>query len=252
MSRLGFLCSYSLAVLLVFSGACKAKKYPLGPSKKGGALIADPPLTEAFVERFEVPAGGEGDGVDFPPPFDLARDWRQNEERTWSVKEGWLCAVHARNHGIWLKRTLPANARIEFDAVSSSSDGDLKVEAWGDGRSGATSVSYMDATSYLLILGGWKNSLHVLARINEHGEDRKEIVVRPSSSDLREQPVIPGKVYHFYIERTDGKTVRWQVNGVDLFAWTDPEPLVGDGHDHFGFNDWDAQVCFDNLRIEPL
>ena len=32
--------------------------------------------------------------------------------------------------------------------------------------SAASGVSYNDATSYLTIFGGWKNTLHVLARIN--------------------------------------------------------------------------------------
>ena len=29
-------------------------------------------------------------------------------------------------------------------------------------------------------------------------------------------------------------------------------PLAGVGHDHFGFNDWEAKVCFDNVRVTPL
>jgi len=28
--------------------------------------------------------------------------------------------------------------------------------------------------------------------------------------------------------------------------------LTGVGHDHFGFNDWDVKVCFDNVRVVPL
>ena len=33
---------------------------------------------------------------------------------------------------------------------------------------------------------------------------------------------------------------------------TDPKPLEGPGHDHFAFNNWQAELFFDNLRIEPL
>jgi hypothetical protein len=29
-------------------------------------------------------------------------------------------------------------------------------------------------------------------------------------------------------------------------------PLRGAGHDHFGFNNWQVKVCFDNLKIVPL
>jgi hypothetical protein len=32
----------------------------------------------------------------------------------------------------------------------------------------------------------------------------------------------------------------------------DPNPLEGRGHDHFAFNDWEANLSFDNLRITPL
>ena len=144
------------------------------------------------------------------------------------------------------------NARIEFDAVSDIADGDIKAEIWGDGRSAATGISYTNATSYLTIFGGWHNQFHVLARINEHGTDRKEIKVDKTSDDPTEKPVTAGQIYRFKIERTDGKTVKWAVNGVDMLAYADPSPLVGTGHDHFGFNDWEAKVCFDNVKVTPL
>ena len=65
-------------------------------------------------------------------------DWIATQPGIWHIESGRLCGEHARNHGIWLKRTLPVNARIEFDAISQSTDGDLKAEYWGDGRSFAT------------------------------------------------------------------------------------------------------------------
>jgi len=179
-------------------------------------------------------------------------DWISTGPGIWHVEAGRLCGEHAKNHGIWLKRVLPVNARIEFDALSQSQDGDLKAEFWGDGRSYATALSYTNATSYLTILGGWHNKFHVLARINEHGTDRKEITVDPNSDDPREKPVVPGQRYHFKVERTDGKTVRWWVDGNEMLSFSDSAPLAGAGHDHFGFNDWDVKVCFDNVRVVPL
>ncbi len=116
-------------------------------------------------------------------------EWVATMAGIWRIEGGRLCGEHAHNHGIWLRRTLPVNARIEFDAVSQSTDGDLKAEYWGDGRSFATALSYTNATSYLTIFGGWHNKSHVLARLNEHGSDRKEITVDPSSDDPREKPV---------------------------------------------------------------
>jgi hypothetical protein len=37
-----------------------------------------------------------------------------------------------------------------------------------------------------------------------------------------------------------------------LASLTDRAPLVGVGHDHFGFNNWAAPITFDNLRIRAL
>jgi len=182
----------------------------------------------------------------------LGPEWTATSAGVWRVENGRLCGQGARNHGVWLNRTLPVNARVEFDAVSYGPEGDLKAEVWGDGRSSATAISYTNATSYLAILGGWKNTAHVLARIDEHGSDRKEIRVDPASDDPRQKAVNVGQIYHFKVERTDGRKVRWFVDGVEYLSYDDPAPLAGQGHDHFGFNNWQVRVCFDNVRVTPL
>lgn len=200
-------------------------------------LPNDPPLTEVFEDSFERTT--------------LGTDWRALS-LGWRIVDGQLCGEKAHNRGLWLARRLPVNARIEFDAVSKVKDGDIKVEVWGDGVSGATGNSYTNATSYLAILGGWKNSLHVLARLDEHGADRRLLEVDPRSDDERQRPVTIGQIYHFKLERTDGRTISWEVNDVGMHEIADSVPLVGLGHDHVGFNNWEAQVCFDNLKITPL
>jgi hypothetical protein len=182
----------------------------------------------------------------------LGPNWRQSKTSAWKIENGRLCGKGARNHGVWLTKPIPVNARIEFDAIASSASGDLKAEVWGDGQSSATSVSYTNATSYLAILGGWENTVHVLARVNEHGGDRKEIKVDKDSDDSRQHPVSVGQAYRFKIERSDGKTVRVSVNGAEYFSWTDTDPLAGLGHDHFGFNNWEVKTCFDNVKVTPL
>jgi hypothetical protein len=214
------------------------------------------PFEDDFEHPVAPPAGGVPETGALLPP-DAAElvpgpDWVATAPGIWHVEGGRLCGEHARNHGIWLKRAIPPNARIEFDAVSQSTDGDLKAEYWGDGTSFATSLSYTNATSYLTIFGGWHNTFHVLARINEHAADRKEITVDKNSDDPREKPAMAGQLYHFKVERSDGKTVRWWVDGNEMLTYPDPAPLVGPGHDHFGFNDWDVKLCFDNVRIVPL
>jgi hypothetical protein len=194
-------------------------------------------LTEPFADDFDRAELGEN---------------YRTSSAAWRISDGRLCGTRAHNRPAWLARRIPTNARIEFDAVTASAEGDIKVEVWGDGESGATSASYRDATSYLVIFGGWKNSLHVLARRDEHAEDRAELSIETHSEDPRTVPVEPGRRYHFRIERRDGETVRWFVDDIEILSLTDPDPLAGPGHDHVGFNDWETPVCFDNLDIQPL
>jgi hypothetical protein len=190
------------------------------------------------------PQGDPGLGPDgFSDDFErheLGDAWN-NTGGSYEVRDGVLKVSGARNKPLWLKRRLPHDVSIEFDAKSDSPDGDIKVEVFGDGVSKAESVSYT-ATSYVVIFGGWKNSRNVLARMNEHGDDR---VVG------EELKVVPGKTYHMKIERRGGNIGFW-VDGRKIASMNDPEPLSGPGHDHFAFNDWQAQLTFDNLRIKPL
>jgi hypothetical protein len=239
-------------------------------SATAGDGAADAPAADAVLDVHAADAGSapsspnSGDAASgeaaSPSPASsgyaqnggLGPEWHQVGTSVWHIENGHLCGQGAHNHGVWLRRVLPINARIEFDALSDSPDGDIKAEAWGDGQSAATSISYTNATSYLTVLGGWKNTYHVLARMNEHGTDRKEIKIDPSSDDPREKPVTVGQRYHFKIERTDGKTVHWSVDGVEYLSYPDSQPLSGVGHDHFGFNDWEVKVCFDNVKVTPL
>jgi hypothetical protein len=131
--------------------------------------------------------------------------------------------------------------RVEFDARSESREGDIKVEVFGDGASYAKDDSY-SATSYVIIFGGWDNSQNVLARMDEHGDDR---VVGEA------RKVEPGATYRFRIERIGGTLTVWVDEDI-LLKMDDPEPLRGRGHDHFGFNNWQSDLWFDNLKVTPL
>ena len=182
---------------------------------------------------------------------ELGGDWNALDP-AWHIEGGRLCAENAKNHGVWLSKKLPPSARVEFDAIARSPEGDLKAELWGDGKSGASGSTYSDATSYLAILGGWNNSKHVLARLDEHAQDRLAIEIEPGSDDERARPVQPGQAYHFSIERKTGGPLRWSVNGNVFFELDDPSPLSGPGHENLGFNDWVAPVCFDNVTVTPL
>src|SRR5262249_8078881 len=101
----------------------------------------------------------------------------------WHIVDGARSVDHAYNHPLWVKKAIPENAIIEFDCWSNDPNGDLKVEAWGDGRSFAQTTSYT-ATSYVFIFGGWHNQTSAIARMDEHGNDRRE---------RHEPKVVPGK-----------------------------------------------------------
>jgi hypothetical protein len=238
-----------------------------GAAADGQTLLGDAALVTAAVREGGAhaeagvtvtqllgEAGPSGPFTSALPPNPLGPDWTPAQTDAWRIENGRLCGQMAHNHGVWLNRVLRVNARVEFDGIAMTDEGDLKTEVWGDGQSAARSRSYVDATSYLAILGGWHNRYHVLARINEHGTDRKEIKVDPTGrqDDPTTKPVVRGQVYHFKVERTDGHTVKWSVDGLDYASWNDPNPLAGAGHDHFGFNEWEVKTCYDNVRVTPL
>ena len=159
---------------------------------------------------------------------------------TYRIEAGELVVSGAKNHPLWLVQALPRDAVIELDASSRSPDGDLKVEAFGDGQSFAKTVSYT-STAYVFIQGGWHNRLGALCRMDEHADDRK------TRKDLT---VEPGRRYHWLIARKDN-LVRWYVDGKLALEMDDLAPLEGPSHSFFGFNNWEAEVHFDNLVVRP-
>jgi len=171
---------------------------------------------------------------------DPGPSWK-NTGASYRIDKGELVINGAHNHPLWLTSPIPRDAVIELDAWSNDPAGDIKLEAWGDGKSYATSLEYT-ATSYVFILGGWHNQISAIARMNEHGSDRRQ------RNDFR---VVPGKKYHFRIERRGGH-IDWKVDGQPMLSYDDPKPLDGPDHAYLGFNDWEAELHFDNLKITPL
>ena len=170
----------------------------------------------------------------------LGTHWHPTGEGA-RVQGGMLIIEGLQNHPLWLDLDLPDDVRVEFDAWATTDEGDIKVELFGDGVSFATSPNYV-ASGYVVIFGGWNNSLSALVRKNEHGRDRV------TSSETK---VEPDKRYHFVLTRT-GTALRWEVNGQELLVYEDPQPLRGEGQNRFAFGGWEAQVHFDNLVIEAL
>ena len=191
------------------------------------ACPTDEAITTAFVDNFDrVEMGSNYNNTGGP----------------YRVVGNKLVVKGAYNHPLWLKKKLPRNAVIEFDVTSKSSNGDIKVEAWGDGQYYATTKGAYLATSYVFIFGGWYNTKSVLARMDEHAPD---ITAR---SDIK---VVPNKTYHWKIKR-QGPKIEWFIDGKQFLSLTDPNPLEGSGHSYFGFNNWEVELIFDNLKITPL
>jgi len=191
-----------------------------------GGCLKDDVITTPFADDFERPEVGSN-YFDTGAPYQMVG--------------GKLNIKGARNHPLWLKKKLPRNAVIELNVVSKSPEGDIKVEAWGDGQSYATTDSYT-ATSYVFILGGWGNSTSALCRLDEHGGDRK------TRADFK---VEMGRSYRWKIQRK-GNLVEWFVDGKPFLSFDDPAPLEGDRHSYFGFNNWQSDLYFDDLKISPL
>jgi hypothetical protein len=187
---------------------------------------SEPTITAAWKDDFDR--------------VDLGQDWHVTGGN-YRLINNTLRIEKAYNHPAWLKRKLPRDVQLEFDVVSYSPAGDIKVEVFGDGKTFATHKGAYTASGYVLIFGGWGNSLSVLARMDEHGNDRK----------VRRQPKVEiGKTYHWKVIRK-GKKLSWFIDGQLFHEYDDEEPLQGPGHEYFGINDWESDVAFSKLRISP-
>ncbi|MBN2496747.1 MAG: hypothetical protein JXR96_19305 [Deltaproteobacteria bacterium] len=161
---------------------------------------------------------------------ELGESW--SGDPAWRIRQGQVHSAGSRNSPLWLKAALPDDAVIELDARSESPAGDIKFEIYGDGKA--------HASGYILIFGGWNNTISCIARLDEHGADRQEIS-RPGAVEM-------GKRYRMKVVRK-GKVLRWYVDGKLLLDYYDSDPLRGQGHDRLAFNNWESQLYFDNLEI---
>jgi Farnesoic acid 0-methyl transferase len=197
----------------------------------------------AISATFGCRARGSPGDAPFADNFDrtdLGAAWNATAPAAYRIDNGQLEVSNGYNHPAWLRRRLPSDVLLELDVMSKSPAGDIKVELYGDGESFDPDKGGYTSTGYVLIFGGWHNSLSVICRQDEHGDGRKA-----ERSDVRVEPL---RRYHFTIARRGG-TIDWAIDGQPFLAWTDPAPFGGPGHEFFAVNDWEADVTFDNLSI---
>ena len=228
----------------------------------GLIVLLNIPLIHYYVFRGQVPATVS---LPFADDFSNPATVAQNYESIggyWRTVNGELLSPGVKNNPLWLKASLPHDVAVEFDVRSMSPEGDIKVELFGDGTD--------HASGYVLIHGGWNNSLSIIARLDEHapslgsleaearrrgGTDLVSTGVYIPSSRVRVEanpyPVQIGRTYHWRIERR-GNRLSWFIDGSPFMEFDDPYPLAGKWHDRFGFSSWEAQLYFDNLKVQPL
>jgi hypothetical protein len=213
--RIGFGLGLALSIAI---GACTEQPRTYSTRATKGEVI--------FRDDFERDALGE--------------PWQPTGDGAW-IEDGVLKARNLQNHPLWLGIDLPRDVRIEFDTWATSEEGDIKVELFGDGRSFATTANYV-ATGYVVIFGGWNNSMSALVRQQEHGRNRVTTT---------EPKVEPNRRYHVVLSRSGGE-LYWEIDGREMLVLEDPQPLHGPGQNRFAFSGWEAEVHFDNLVIEDL
>ncbi len=181
------------------------------PSTSGAAVaVVDDFSDDALADRYNVQGG------------------------SWRVVDGALSTLGDRNLPLWLRAPLAENTRVEFTSRSSSPAVDMKVEIFGDG--------IRHESGYVVIVGGWNNTLTVIARKDEHEPTR---VTRRTRFEAN-------RTYRWTIERSDGQTLRLLLDGEELVRYVDATPLKGPRHSRFAFSGWESAVTFDDLRITPL
>ena len=178
-----------------------------------------PPLTSPSVDDFS--------------DAQLTTRYR-HEGGSWRVLDGALRTIGDRNQPLWSNVVLPQNVRIEFTSVSSSPDIDMKVELFGDG--------VRHESGYIAIVGGWTNTLTVIARLDEHEAQRVTKRTR----------FVAGQRYRWRIERTDGHTIKLFIDDELQVAYDDKAPLYGPRNNRFAFSGWESDVAFDDLKITPV
>ena len=200
------------------------------------ALVAAGPLSSCLPTFGGDAPVGQPYSDDFEGGV-LNAPWR-SQGGSWRIVpvEGGHAVSSIGDHNIPLGLDVPLsrNCRVEFDAWSDSSDVDIKMEIFGDG--------IRHESGYIVIAGGWNNTLTVIARLDEHQPGRATKKARFE----------PRRRMHFVVERADGHTLTLDIDGRRILSYDDDAPLYGPRNNKLAFSAWESQVSYDNVVITPL
>ena len=229
-SKFLYLILFTISLALVSLTVVREAVHHLKPLPRDAQLI----LSEEFEQTRSLEQFRQGQ-----PDLGHQVEGAEGNGKAWVVKDGRLTVAKAHNAALWLDQELPlGNLRISFTVIAHSDEGDVKCEVFGDG--------FNHQSGYILINGGWKNTVRAIARQDEHGEDRH------NDHSCRRSPekkcVIKGREDTWVIERIKG-TFYWYINNKFVLLYRDSQPLLGR---HFAFNNWSAPSSFDHLKIYKL
>ena len=232
------------------------------------------PETKRLAEARQAQQGGGATGMlqaSAPPPFlekaltggrllfeddferaEIGDKWKVHSPN-WRLTTGEIVNKGAENKGtnnkgMFLLWKLPekGDLRIEFDVRSDSFTrkdrsgkktetfpGDIKAEAFNR-------APKHHGIGYVFIFGGWHNRHNRVARMEEHGKGAGAVVVNGPARKVKQ-----GHTYRMKVLRV-GSTVAWYADDAYLVHYTDSALIRGP---HFGFNNWQSALTFDNLKI---
>ena len=229
-SRFLYLGLLSFSILIVIMMVYKDGTRRLKPLSKHAKLVFSEDFEQArSLEKFrqgQADLGHEVGGTD-------------GNGKAWTITDGRLTVSKAHNAALWLQQELPeGDLRISFTVQAHSDEGDVKCEIFGDG--------FNHQSGYILINGGWKNTVRAIARQDEHGEDRHDDHRCQKSPQRR--CIIKDQEETWVIERKNHE-IYWYINEKFILAYRDSDPLGGR---YFAFNNWSAPSSFDQLKIYQL
>jgi len=224
--------------LLVGLFACKSEEdlsfFTKGKRVETGLMWEKTPLSSEMI------LAGKTLRPIFSDDFErseIGSNW-QIQGGEWRIENGTGYSPTAHNRNLVLTgASLPDNAVIELTLWSRSPFVDIKFNAWGDGK------IHDHGDGYSFILGGWKNRVSVIARLDEHEKNR----VEDRATRLK-----PEERYRVKVVRIGGK-IWWFVNDEIFLAYYDPKPLsTAAGYRYLSLANWESEAFFDDLRVSLI